>query len=1650
LIVEPESVWFDGYLDEVRVSNTARDADWIKTCYNNQSDTTIGEGYFINSLSSEAAACKFLYRRPIVIDHTKVGTDNSGTLPSTGFPVLVSLSGNWLKTTATDPTNGRIESSNGYDIVFRESDGWTGLYHEIEEYDGTTGTLVAWVRIDSLSKAADTTIYMYYGNACIEEASEDPENVWDSNFKGVWHLVENQTGTGNSDLYTDSTSNSNHGDDYVSATGKDGKISFGQQFDGTDDYVDLGESQWDGSPAGKTFTFWFQRQGNGTVGGAGVEVVLGKGIGQTAGYAFGVRQSDKVFVARTNSTELASSLTVVDDTWYHVAIVASATNYTFYIDGSSDLSPAYTYPGDNDLPLAIGLGNVNYFNGIVDEVRISDTARDADWIKTEYNNQSDTTIGDGYFIKSLGSEEASPATAVTLLSFTATGRDDSVFLSWETAQEVSNMGFNVYRGESPGGPFTRLNDTLIPALTFSVRGRTYTHEDGDVTRGRLYYYKLEDIDIYGMRTLHGPICVDWDGDGIPDDWERAYGIHSLPADAGLDPDRDGLSNLEEFERGTDPLNPDTDGDGILDGEDRKRDVVLRPSARTLTRGVEILSSDESGVTLALRTDAFDLQMVEQDGEVFERLRILDYLHGFTTEVGKPELPVKGTLIDLPRGTSAALSLQGTEVEALCGYRVYPVPRRILEGDGETVRLGEVFQMDREAYNADRFFPFEGRVARLGETYTFRGRQKLQVLFYPLAFNPKTGELMHYRRIRVRVDFVAHAPLGRGVMALASAPVDDAGSSTRTPLAWTPPTEAYRIRVSEEGIYRLTRSDLENAEVDVDSLFLSQVRLYNLGEEIPLHVSDQNGNDRFDDGDYIQFYGTPPAEEYAKYAKTNVYWLSTAAGTGSAKRMAETEAAPGVSPIAATHLYTLHHEQDRSYWALAPGGDAQDRWFFYPYVLGDEIQGGGAPVDIPFSLAGVSGKGDLRVSMAGVYNTDHIVDVSLNGSFLGTETWSGIAFYQANLEDVDLLEGPNTFTLQCRSGTDSIALDWVELTYARRFQADGDRLKFTHAPGSRYQVSGFTSTDLLAFDITSPSDVRRMVHFSVTGADPYTFDFEPPAGSAERTYLVLSAAEAKSPDGISKDTPSSLLDPANEADYIVITLQDLGWDGSGEPNTWLRDLVSLREGQGLRVKGVDVEDVYDAFSYGIPAPSAVRDFLKYAYENWVTPAPRYVLLVGDSTYDAKGNWSWVAPDNTPYLPVYLTHTEHMGETATDEWFVRVSGDDALPDLFIGRLPAATLDQASVMVQKIIAYENGLNTKTWEKNVLLVADNQTEGYEAIFETMNEDVASLIPQGFHTPFKGYLNAYLAASDLRADLKAKINEGALVVHYSGHGSQQILSKERIFENGDVADLTNTDMLPLLVSMSCLTGYFVTPESWGSGAASMIEALMRAQDKGVAAALMPTGFTTPSGQHILDGALFENLFTNDIRVLGEAVSAAKQTLLANGDSLEEVSETFLLFGDPAMKLKNPLPRKPPELEEAATATGVRLTWQEAVDCDGDPVSGYNVYRRPATGGDYTRLNPSLLVETQYEDNSAQGGTAYDYVVTSVDSDGDESVLAGGLTGVSPARASIVPLDTDLEFPSAQGCFIDTVANGRWPFVYTVRNMDACPQRKPHQKRSAR
>ncbi|NIS80732.1 MAG: hypothetical protein GTO14_11110, partial [Anaerolineales bacterium] len=274
-----------------------------------------------------------------------------------------------------------------------------------------------------------TVIYLYYGNPSITQSQENAAGVWDSNYAGVWHLEEEQPGTGTADLYQDSTSNANHGDDWVDATGQDGQIGAGQEFNVDSIGIPDPGSNWEfadgGLDAGTsdfTISAWF-RWSSAMTENLPTIVFNGGGGASSAGYWFHYKKdTDEInirvadgsqrFIANSNS-----GIGVTADQWHYVTAVfhrgTLTDTATFYLDGDP-VGTETSVPGSvQDIAgnSVSGTSNVafgsNNFIGNLDEVRISSTARSGDWIKTKYNNQK--TPSSFY---SVDPEELVPAVAL--------------------------------------------------------------------------------------------------------------------------------------------------------------------------------------------------------------------------------------------------------------------------------------------------------------------------------------------------------------------------------------------------------------------------------------------------------------------------------------------------------------------------------------------------------------------------------------------------------------------------------------------------------------------------------------------------------------------------------------------------------------------------------------------------------------------------------------------------------------------------------------------------------------------------------------------------------------------------------------------------------------------------------------------------------------------------------------------------------------------------------------------------------------------------------------------------------------------------------------------------------------------------------------
>jgi hypothetical protein len=346
-----------------------------------------------------ASGGTWLYRRQITIDHTKV----SGTSNLANFPVLISVSDPDFKSAAN---GGKVGKSDGTDILFTSADGATKLAHEIESYSSTTGQVLAWVNVPAVSPTSDTVLYMYYGNASAPDMQGiTPTHfvVWDSNYVGVWHMKD-----GAGSILTDSTVKGNDGTLQNSPIWTtSGEIANALSFNGTNQYVSVPDVALLEIPGSWTVEAWVNPTALPGSGGrakimerddshgyGNYAIALDNAASCPSGLAWRVMFSDTAGA----TYQVCDYTTVSTGTWYHIVGVwdSSSNSLSLYVNGV--LAGTQNFSGHTpdpqtggDLEIANEYLNSFYLSGIVDEPRVSTTVRSADWIKTEYSNQSSST-----------------------------------------------------------------------------------------------------------------------------------------------------------------------------------------------------------------------------------------------------------------------------------------------------------------------------------------------------------------------------------------------------------------------------------------------------------------------------------------------------------------------------------------------------------------------------------------------------------------------------------------------------------------------------------------------------------------------------------------------------------------------------------------------------------------------------------------------------------------------------------------------------------------------------------------------------------------------------------------------------------------------------------------------------------------------------------------------------------------------------------------------------------------------------------------------------------------------------------------------------------------------------------------------------------
>ncbi|HSK71824.1 MAG TPA: C25 family cysteine peptidase, partial [Pyrinomonadaceae bacterium] len=468
-------------------------------------------------------------------------------------------------------------------------------------------------------------------------------------------------------------------------------------------------------------------------------------------------------------------------------------------------------------------------------------------------------------------------------------------------------------------------------------------------------------------------------------------------------------------------------------------------------------------------------------------------------------------------------------------------------------------------------------------------------------------------------------------------------------------------------------------------------------------------------------------------------------------------------------------------------------------------------------------------------------------------------------DIDtslLKEGSNTLVFTAVKGLQ--LFDSVNVNFARKFQAEQNRLMFYTDFYRVNNLTGFTSPNVRVFDLTNP-DNPILVSNLTAQAEGSGYIVRIPANRPRVMFATADEAFFQA-DSLIENIPSTLSTTAHNADMVIISHKSL----LTPANEW----ANYRRGDGFSVEVVEIEDVYDEFSFGVSSAYAIRDFLEYAKSNWQTP-PRYVLFIGDSSYDAK---NYIGFGNLNFVPTKIIDTVYT-ETGSDEALADFN-DDGLAEIAVGRIPARTVQEVTDALNKTKSFEQSL-PQAINRGTLCVSDLPV-GYD--FEALCGRVMSELPDTFP---KATLNR--GVEDSRGKLLSQLNSGKYLVNYSGHGTTAAWVSNGFFSRNDVEPMTNGNNLTIFTMLTCLNGYFIHPVNNG-----LSESLLKKSNGGAVAAWSSTGLTTPDIQEVMARRFFKQLGIGTMNRIGDLITDSK-TVVTGG---RDVRLSWVLLGDPTLKVR--------------------------------------------------------------------------------------------------------------------------------------------------------
>ena len=747
---------------------------------------------------------------------------------------------------------------------------------------------------------------------------------------------------------------------------------------------------------------------------------------------------------------------------------------------------------------------------------------------------------------------------------------------------------------------------------------------------------------------------------------------------------------------------------------------------------------------------------------------------------------------------------------------------------------------------------------------------------------------------------------------------------------------YKLPISETGMYKLDKTYLDDLGIDTDNIDPRRIKIFGNGGgplaelidaqrlndlvENPIRVTGE-ADGSFDAGDVVIFYAEGPHKwtynnsinAYERvtniYTNENFYYLKI--DTQNGRRVTDSPRQNLGGATYTTDEFSDYQTYDEDTQNLldqfASGYGSGQAWYGDSYKLQKQRNYTGK-----FNFANVvqdTAKAAVRVAArtnSGAASWRVTVEGKVASAGTGTVNLNSIDSRYAHKKDLMLSFVPNGETPVidielANSGAGEGWLDYITLNVRRRLVMTGNMMRFSDIEASGNSVSKFilsTNTAPEIWDITNPVE-PALQNMTVSGSE---VSFGSNTSDVLREFIAFNPGSALLVPAKGSEVAAQNLHGIQDADMLIVYHRDFAAQAQqlAEHRTDFSDLT---------VAVAEVDQIYNEFSAGKQDPSAIREMAKMLYER--NPQGfKFLLLLGDGSFDARGIALAPGESNFNFVPVYETieSLQPIESFPSDDYFGLITEGEGTPqiktgflDIAVGRIPVRTASKAQEMVDKIIRYDTEIETfGDWRNRLTHVADN---GDNEIHQKDADAVAEknrTQNKNFNID-KIYLDAYQRVAttgdarvpEANAALNNAVFRGNLAITYLGHGGPGGWTQERVLRKEDIFSWTNEHKMPLFITATCTFSGFDAANSVSAGEEMLL------LPNGGAVALFSTVRPVYASQNAdLTDTVSLKLFrdpTTERLPMGEVLQAAKNTFSGSNNQRK-----FLMLGDPAQKLAIP------------------------------------------------------------------------------------------------------------------------------------------------------